>query len=188
MVKFIQLEVFKQMMYVYYGSTTQPLSKRLSGHKSKYIQWQNKRYTYVSSFEIIKFADCYIELHELYPCNSKTELERREGQVIREKNDAINRNIAGRTDNEYYNDNKDKIKEYKKQYCLDNHDKIKIQGEQYRKENSHKIKIKGDQYRNNNLNKINAKTICQCGGKYTYRNKSCHLKSIKHLTYFKINC
>jgi hypothetical protein len=47
---------------VYYGSTTQPLSKRLSGHKAHYKQWQKQNYNYVTSFEIIKYDDCYIEL------------------------------------------------------------------------------------------------------------------------------
>jgi hypothetical protein len=168
---------------VYYGSTTQPLSKRLSNHKSKYKQWQKNKYRYVSSFEVIKYDDCYIELHELYPCNSKTELEKREGQVIRENDDAVNRNIAGRTDNEYYNDNINKIKAYRKQYCVDNHDKIQLQSKQYREANKEKIKLKGDKYRMNNLDKINEKNICRCGGKYTYRNKSEHLRSKKHIKY-----
>jgi hypothetical protein len=37
---------------VYYGSTTQPLSKRLSGHKAHYKQWQKQNYNYVTSFEM----------------------------------------------------------------------------------------------------------------------------------------
>lgn len=79
---------------VYYGSTTQPLSKRLSGHKAKYKCWQSGKYHYMSSFEIIKFDDCYIELYEDYPCNSKSELDRREGEIIRAEDNAINKHIT----------------------------------------------------------------------------------------------
>jgi hypothetical protein len=95
---------------VYYGSTTQPLSKRLSKHKGDYKQWQNNKHHYVTSYELIKFDDCYIELYELYPCNSKTELEKREGQVIRENKNAVNKVIAGRTKKEYYLENIDTVK------------------------------------------------------------------------------
>jgi hypothetical protein len=138
---------------VYYGSTTQPLSKRLSRHKANYKQWQNNKYHYVSSYEVIKYDDCYVELYELYPCNSKTELERREGQIIRENDDAVNQRIAGRTQKEYCVDNKENKKQYDKQYRM------------------------------NNLDKINEKNICRCGGKYTYRNKSEHLKTKRHIKY-----
>jgi hypothetical protein len=154
---------------VYYGSTTQPLSKRLSGHKAHYKQWQKQNYNYVTSFEIVKYDDCYIELYENYPCNSKPELEKREGQVIRENDDAINRIIAGRTkkeycvdnvdnkkiyDEKYRENNKDKIKQKMNQYYSDNADKIKLKTSQYRKDNIDKVKMRDKQYRLKNIDKM----------------------------------
>ena len=96
---------------VYYGSTTQPLSKRLSKHKETYKRYQNEKYHYVTSFEIIKYEDCYIELYENCPCNSKAELEKREGECIR-SNECVNKCIPCRSSRQYYLVNKDKIKKY----------------------------------------------------------------------------
>ena len=59
--------------------------------------------------------DFYIELYEHYNCNSKEELNRREGELIREIGN-LNHAIAGRTKNEYVKEEKEKIKEHDKQY------------------------------------------------------------------------
>ena len=60
---------------------------------------------------------CYIELLRNVDCKSRKELERIEGEEIKSLMNSqdytlINRNIAGRTFKEYYNDNIDKLKEY----------------------------------------------------------------------------
>ena len=55
--------------------------------------------------------NCKIELVELYPCNSKMELEKQEGRYIKE-NHCVNKHIAGRTNIEYYNDNKEQVKHH----------------------------------------------------------------------------
>jgi hypothetical protein len=34
---------------------------------------------------------------------------------------------------------------------------------------------------NFNKDKINVKTLCECGGKYEYYNKSRHIRSLKHI-------
>jgi predicted GIY-YIG superfamily endonuclease len=98
----------------YIGSTATSLSKRLYQHKSQF----NQGYTDVTSREIIKFEDAYIELLEDYPCGSRNELNKREGQLIRQfKNECVNRNIPDRTKKQYRIDNKEKIAEqHKKDY------------------------------------------------------------------------
>ena len=73
----------------YIGSTTQPLHKRFSAHKS------NEK---CSSSYMFCFPDVYIELIESYPCNTKEELNRREGELIRENiSKVVNKSIAGRS-------------------------------------------------------------------------------------------
>ena len=77
----------------------------------------------------------------MYPCNNRKELDRREGQVIREIG-TINKCIAGRTKKEYrehnkehksqkakewYGDNKEKVLQKHKEWCENNKDKIKKQ-------------------------------------------------------------
>ena len=92
-----------QTEMIYYGSTIQPLYKRFFTHNN-----DMKRGVYVSSQEILKFGDAYIEWVEDYPCNSRKELDRREGQIQREnKQHCVNKLIAGRTKNEHYEANKD---------------------------------------------------------------------------------
>ena len=105
---------------VYIGSTTQSLAKRFSCHKSNYKI--NK--LDISSFEILKYDDAYIELIEEYPCDNKMMLNRREGEIIRQNN-CVNKFIAGRTRQEYEEENKDKIREQKKGYYQANKDKKK---------------------------------------------------------------
>jgi len=92
---------------IYVGSTTKYyLSDRLSGHRCDYRRYLKGKHSYVSSFEIIKNNDYDIVLLELVNCNSKEELKARERYYI-ETLDCINKNIPGRTNKEYINDNKD---------------------------------------------------------------------------------
>jgi hypothetical protein len=58
----------------YIGSTCLTLSKRLYKHKDMFNQWKKNNKTYVSSYEILKFDDVYIELIEEFKCNNKMEL------------------------------------------------------------------------------------------------------------------
>jgi len=155
---------------IYIGSTTQSLTKRLSKHKADYKGFIAGKYPTVTSFEIIKFGDAYIELLEECPCYNKNQLCKREGEFIRE-HECVNKCIPGRTYKEWCDEKKDKIIENKKEYYKQNKDKIK----EYKKE-----------YREQNRDKINEKFVCECGGKYTNKNKVDHLKSKKHLKFVQI--
>lgn len=110
---------------VYVGSTTLKLKNRLSNHRCEY----KKGNRYLSSFEIIKYDDNYIELIKEFPCNNRDELEKEEGYYIKTLN-SVNKNICGRNKLEkkimlrnswkkYYKKNKKKVLNYKKQkiYC-----------------------------------------------------------------------
>jgi len=68
---------------VYIGSTCNELRKRFYNHKTDYKRWVNGKGDYTASSEVLKDGNCYIELLEKCPCNSKDELLRREGQLIR---------------------------------------------------------------------------------------------------------
>ena len=72
---------------VYVGSTCDNLAKRFGGHKSVYNS--NKD---VSSRHIFDygFENAYIELLENYPCNSREELLKREGEHIRMMENCVN--------------------------------------------------------------------------------------------------
>ena len=167
---------------IYIGSTVQPLYKRKNTHKA------SKNCSSKILFE--KYDDIRIELIEYFPCNNKQELGKKEGFYIR-NNDCINKNIAGRTEKEYYEDNKEKIKEYlqdnkekikeqKKEYYEDNKDKIK----EYRDNNKEKKKEYMKEYYEDNKEKIkenNQKKItCVCGRTISFHEKPRHERTKIH--------
>ncbi len=160
---------------VYIGSTTQSLAMRKAGHVCAFKKWMKGRKNYMTSFEIIKYDDYYIELIENYHCNSKEELHKKEGEVIRETKNCVNKCIAGRSDKQYYEDNKERITEKHKQYYEDTKEKRK----QYYQNNKEQKK----QYYEDNKEILTEKFECECGGKYTYKHKQEHFKSKKHKKY-----
>ena len=70
---------------IYVGSTYGSLGNRHSRHKTHYRFHSQGRpkYGYISSFEIVKHGDSYIELLEEYPCKSNDQLTAREGWWMR---------------------------------------------------------------------------------------------------------
>jgi len=151
---------------VYYGSTVQSLSRRLSEHIR-----HNKNQKKCISYLITECEDYKIELLEEYPCNNKQQLERKEGEY-QKNNECVNAKIAGRTKSEYYQDNKEKINKINNKYHQDNIEKIKEQkkiysklngdiandrSKEYYKENIDKVKEYKKEYYKKNADKIKAK-------------------------------
>ena len=138
---------------VYYGSTYQSLSQRMSIHRSNYRRWKEGKYHNVSSFKIFEECDDYrIELVENYPCSNKEELNAREGYYIR-NNTCVNKVVPDRTKKEYRIDNKEKIKEQSKQYRENHKEEIK----QYYQDNKEELKDQSKQYYEANKEKIDEK-------------------------------
>ena len=98
---------------IYIGSTTIGLSARMAKHRDDYKHYLNGKSNYMTSYEILQYPDSYIELIENYPCETKQDLNKREGHYIR-STDCVNRCIAGRTRAEYRRDNAESIKLQKK--------------------------------------------------------------------------
>ena len=139
---------------IYIGSTTQSLSKRFSNHKSKYkLYLDGNLKKYLTSSKILQYDDAYIELFEEYPCDNKIMLNKREGEIIR-LNNCVNKCIAGQTSKEYYEQNKEKIKGYKKKYSEQNKEKIKEYKKEYQVQNKEKIRERKKIYRQKNKEKI----------------------------------
>ena len=109
------------------------MSRRFSKHKhkyKKYIEGGDKHATCYDLFDEYGVECCKIELIEFCQCETKDELLRREGQIIK-NTDCVNRCVAGRTDREYYEDNYDFIKLLQKQYYNNHKEKIKEYKKQY---------------------------------------------------------
>ena len=130
---------------IYIGSTTQSLAKRKSQHKGQHKGMKDC----CSKLLFEKYDDVRIELLECCPCDNKEELAKREGEFIR-NNNCINRCIAGRTQKEYYEENKEKILEQKKEYKQNNKEKILEYQKDYYEHNKEQKK----EYYENNKEKI----------------------------------
>lgn len=171
---------------IYVGSTVEKyLSTRLKGHRNGYNQYKKGSKKYQVSFDILEIDEnAYIELYEDYPCESRQQLTKREGEVIRSL-DCINKRIEGRTRKEWEQDNKEYVKEWHKQWYINNKDKIKAQHKQWYANNREEQKAKHKQWHENNKDKNREKHNCECGGKYTHQNKKKHFKTKKHQDYIE---
>jgi len=138
---------------IYIGSTCQSLHQRKSGHFRAYKKYLSGKSHYMTSFKLFEKGDVDIVLIEEYSFNNKDELHRKEREYI-EKLECVNKYIPGRTLKEYYQDNKDKIKQQTKQYRIDNKEKINQNNKQYRIDNKEKAKEYQKEYRENNKDKI----------------------------------
>lgn len=151
---------------VYYGSTCNDLRFRKSQHKTS-----NKKCTSSILFE--KYDDVRIELVEDYPCNNKAELNKKEGEYIRE-NKCLNRYIPCRTYKEYCEDNKEKITEQRKERYANNKEKMAEQNKNYYENNKEEI-----------LKRMKKKVTCDCGCIIGNSDLARHKKTSKHLALMK---
>jgi hypothetical protein len=176
---------------VYIGSTTRPLSERMSGHRRNEDGCTSK--------QIIDIGDSYIELIENFSCANIEELHKREGHFQRSI-ECVNQLIAGRTPAERYQDNREQILSRVKHYANEHKEKISSYNKQYRQDNKEELDIKKKQYYESNFDSINAKNkeyikkkedrrICICGVSYNYgivSKRRCHYSSIKHQEHIQI--
>ena len=112
---------------VYIGSTTQ---KYLCNRLKQHVYFFNKKKSNCSSFKVLEGNDYYIELVELFPCNSKDELLVRERYYF-DIIECVNKIKPLLSIEEI----KNYQKEYKKVYTQINKDKIKEQNKKYTKLN-----------------------------------------------------
>jgi len=144
---------------VYIGSSTN-LYMRKSLHKSRCNNEKDKSY----DFKLYKFIrenggydNWQFDVLEEVKCNSKLELHTKERYHIELHDNNLNRVIPTRSDKEYREDNKTKIKKYRednkekiKKYREDNKEKIK----KYHEDNKTKILESKKKYREDNKEKI----------------------------------
>lgn len=142
---------------VYIGSTTQSLKERLRCHIKDFKGFRNGKYQYVSSFKVMEFGDFLIELIENVCVENEKELLRIEGEYQRKNQNKVNIRIAGRTELEYRNDNKEKIKQYSDNYRLNNKPKINESNKEYRYKNKELRNENQKKYYLKNKDKINEK-------------------------------
>jgi hypothetical protein len=122
----------------YIGSTTEELSQRMARHRQGFKRFLNDNKNYLRAYDLFNeygIENCKIELFEYFKCDTFQELRRKEGEHIK-NTECVNKYVAGRTQKEYKQDNKDKIQIYNKEYAEQNKDKIK----EYNNANKDKIR------------------------------------------------
>ena len=148
----------------YIGSTCTSLVKRLYNHKKKTNKCSSKHLINPTIFLI-----------QDYPCHRKEQLTARERYYI-ETMECVNKRIPGRTDAEYYQDNREKLQKY----YQDNREKFFEINKKYREKNREKIQKLREQNREKNKEKQNEKVTCECGCIVARSNLSRHKKNKKH--------
>tara|TARA_R100000541_G_C1864188_1_gene79754 strand:- start:27 stop:602 length:576 start_codon:yes stop_codon:yes gene_type:complete len=168
---------------VYYGSTIETLSSRLSGHIRSYKNRKN-----LSSKLVLDAEDYKMELIENYPCANKQQLIKRESEYIK-NNICVNITIPCRTKKEYYEDNREKFLESAKVYRENNKEKIAECKKKHKAKNKEKISEQRKEYYENNKEKIKEKikkkVTCECGCIIGINDLTRHKKTNKHLELIK---
>lgn len=159
---------------VYYGSTCKMLCRRIAQHRSGYKRYLNGTHNFVYSYKILENDDYDIVLVEECPCDNKEQLHARERFYI-ENNECVNKYKPNRTE--------EKLLKYQSEYYKNNKEvKLKYQNEYYQANKEERLKYQKE-YHENNEAKLKQKITCDCGGHYTYQQKSQHFKSQKHQKY-----
>jgi len=196
---------------IYIGSTVLKLYQRLAQHRYKYKKYLNGETHYITSYELIKYDDCYILLLDKYSCNDKTQLLEKEREyILKHKDICINKQIPLRTKKQYYIDNREKILKYVKENTDPEKQKERIKKWRDKNKNNEQIKIRkkeaskkwrdknkdyGKKFYCANKDKIlKRRSIwgkknfnCICGSVINNFSKSRHNKTKKHLKYINNN-
>jgi len=126
-----------------------------------------------------------MKIHKEFPCENKTQLSIEEERVRIELNADLNMHTCHGFDPDYYKkyyiENKDKVKQYQN----DNKEHIKETKKQYRLNNIDISKEKGKKYYEKNKEEIceknKEKTICDCGCEVRLNGILRHKRSAKHI-------
>ena len=128
----------------YYGSTIQPLSKRLAHHRALCKLFCEGRCHRISVFDIFEAHgsdNCKIELVEECPCENKEQLHKREG-FYTQNNECVNKHDAGRKMAEWYADTREQRYQVAEHWRSANEEKVKEMGKNYRAKYQEQIKEK----------------------------------------------
>ena len=119
---------FEKLAYV--GSTIKSLNARMSGHKTSYKGWQEDKYDYCSSFEIIQHDGYEVMVIEEVAEETIDDLRVREGFWINwyGKDNLVNKSIPTQSQVEYRKKyrtaNRDEVNRKRREYNAANRDEV----------------------------------------------------------------
>ena len=176
--------------YFYIGTTCDRLSKRLCYHKSKAKEYPNR--SIYKCFNEISWENVKIILIDQISVNNREEQLRIENKYIETHIDdekCLNSNFSflglskeeyqHQYNKKYYQANKNEINKKNNDYRNNNIDRMKKYQKSFYEINRADILQKVKEYQEANKVKIN----CVCGGKYINRHKQQHEKTKIHKSY-----
>jgi len=173
---------------LYIGSTTQRLCGRMGGHRQD--ARRNIDYPIYKKMKELGIDNFYIELIEDYPCDTRHDLEIREGEWIVKESPSLNRYTAARTHKQWYQDHKEQHNRTCKQYRETHKEQLQQKSSEYRHKNHEIIKQKKQEWYKKNkdyiINKQGQLYTCECGATLTVGKKARHEKTINHKKYSTI--
>ena len=181
---------------IYIGSTTQKLCERMAQHRSKHRNECPVALVY-KAFNEHGVENFFIELVEKCPCNDKDELRKKEGEYIRALKPVLNKNIAGRTKQDYEVEHKEAIAKRKKEYRERDIQRYSQKQKEYYNSNTEAIKQRHKEFRNNNIEyekqrhkkyyeEVSKQSFeCECGCVVKRGCLSRHRKTKKHIELMK---
>lgn len=136
--------------HFYIGSTINKLNVRFYHHKTAS---RNKNTPLYSHVQIIGWNNVRIELVEEFPCKNRTELRKRENEIIETEKEnplCLNKNkaIIEEKDKETY------MKNYRIDYDAQNKEHIRAQKKEYKSKNKEHIRLKAQEYYQKNKERI----------------------------------
>jgi len=144
----------------YIGSTSKSINTRLSQHKYNYKEYvKGTRPKNITSYEIIKYDDAIVELLEEKEFKDKKEMFGRERFYIESHDNAANKQIPIRTNEETKERKKISDKKYK--------DKNKDSEEKKEIKNAYDYK----------------RIECECGCSYFQKHRQRHMRTQKHMNH-----
>lgn len=141
---------------IYIGSTCEPtLARRLSGHRRAFNVWKGgNKNKYITSYKLFEEDEENVNIYLVENYPCNNKDELRKREgEIIKSINCVNKVIAGRSQKEWKSENKQRISDV------------------------------GKIHREKNKEKLMQKNICVCGGQYTTRHKSTHIKTKMHLNY-----
>ena len=146
----------------------------MTRHRASYKSYNKSpetraRNTLYNMFDEYGVDNCKIELIEYYPCSTREELRRREGEVIKET-ECVNKRVEGRTRQEYLQDNQ----EYRREYCKN-----------YNATHKESISENKKKYFEDKKDHLTEIIECDCGAKISRHWMNDHKKSELHQRYLK---
>ena len=171
----------------FYVGSSFNIKDRMKGHKYNCNNPNSKKYN-LKVYKYIRanqgWENWTYEILEECDVEDKEELELcYEDTWIVNLNPQLNCIRARRTQKEYREDNKEKIKEYNKEWWEKNKEKMK----EYYQQNKEQLAEYHKKYREENKERISQKSKeklqCECGSIHSRQNKAPHEKTKKHKLY-----